>query len=86
METHHDQVEWALANVIDPAPLLADFPAMGAADEPHLRAWHDSDGNMMVLCVKHHRAKFYGTHMITGPIWKAQRWFRKGLDLVTGQG
>jgi hypothetical protein len=29
METHHWQLEWALANRADPSKILADFPAMG---------------------------------------------------------
>lgn len=79
METHHVEVEWALANAMDPARLLADFPAMGAADEPHLRAWLDSEGNMLVLCDICHRDGRRGIHMITYPAWKAQRWERYDL-------
>ncbi len=51
LETHHWHLEWALANGVDPAKILADFPDMGAADEAHLRAWLDSEGNMLVLCL-----------------------------------
>src|ERR1017187_5630517 len=36
-ETHHWHIEWALANGIDPAKIVADFPDMGVADEQHLR-------------------------------------------------
>ncbi len=82
METHHSALEWALANAVDPAKLFADFPAMGAADEPHLRAWLDSEGNMLVLCDVHHRHGLRGIHSITYPAWHAQRWAR--YDLVTG--
>ena len=81
-ETHHDDVEWALANRIDPAKIILDFPAMGAADEPHLRQWLDSEGNMLVLCSAHHRGGLIGIHMITYPAWKAQRWLmNNGHDI-----
>jgi hypothetical protein len=84
METHHDEVEAALANSIDPATLLRDFPAMGAADSKHLRRWLDGEGNLLVLCDVHHRHGLYGIHLISYPAWKPQRWQFKGWDLATG--
>ena len=74
METHHWHVEWALANSVDPAFILADFPEMGAADEVHLRSWLDSEGNMLVLCDVDHRAGLEGIHMVTYPAWIVQRY------------
>ena len=80
-ETHHWHVEWALANRIDPAKIIADFPAMGDADEPHLREWLDSEGNMLVLCSAHHRHGLVGIHSITYPAWVGQRWLQNGHDI-----
>lgn len=74
IETHHWVVEWALANSVDPALVMADFPAMGAADEPHLREWLDSEGNMLVLCDVDHRHGLEGIHMVTYPAWVVQRY------------
>lgn len=74
METHHSHLEWALANAVDPAKIFADFPEMGAADEPHLREWLDSEGNMLVLCELHHRSGGHGVHLITYPAWAPMRW------------
>jgi hypothetical protein len=85
METHHWVVEWALANAIDPAKIFASFPVMGGADEPHLREWLDSEGNMLVLCEEHHRSAMTGIHMITYPAWVSQRYLRDDWDLQTGQ-
>lgn len=84
METHHFHLEWALANAVDPARCLADFPEMGAADDAHLRKWLDSEGNMLVLCDTHHRSPNYGIHMVTYPAFSAQRLLRDGWDLATG--
>lgn len=84
IETHHYRLEWALARAVDPAKVLADFPAMGKADEPHLRDWLDSEGNMLVLCDVHHRHGLYGIHLVTYPAWVGQRDLRDGWDLAKG--
>jgi hypothetical protein len=76
LETHHHFLEWALANAVDTSKLLADFPDMGAADDPHLREWLDSEGQMLVLCNVHHRSPGTGVHMVTYPIFEAQRWLK----------
>lgn len=72
METHHDEIEWAAANGVDLQLVMKDFPAI--TDEATLKAWLDSEGNMLVLCEKHHRGGKTGIHMITYPAWKLQRW------------
>jgi hypothetical protein len=84
METHHYHVEWALANAVDPAKVLADFPEMKDATDAALRTWLDSEGQMLVLCDICHRSGHYGIHSITYPAWSAQRFFRDGWDLATG--
>lgn len=84
LETHHWHVEWALANAVDPAKILADFPAMGAADDAHLRQWLDSEGQMLVLCDVHHRHGLYGIHSVTYPAWVVQRVLKAGYDLAKG--
>jgi hypothetical protein len=83
-ETHHYHLEWALANAVDPKLILADFPAMGEADEPHLREWLDSEGNMLVLCSVCHRGGQRGVHMITYPAWVAQR-YEATHDITKGK-
>jgi hypothetical protein len=83
METHHHIIEWALANAIDadkfnkimlpnlkhrhPENPLYQKPAL-TKDE--VSAWVDhSPDNLWVLCDVHHRAKWFGIHSITYPIW-----------------
>lgn len=84
METHHFHLEWALANSADPEKIIKDFPDMDIADIEHLRAWLDSEGNMLVLCEHHHRAGLYGIHSVTYPAWVAQRYQKSGWDLAEG--
>ena len=83
METHHDVLEWALAGAADPRLILADFREMGAADDPHLRQFLDSEGNMLVLCARCHRGARRGVHMITYPAWVAQKYI-KDHDITGG--
>jgi hypothetical protein len=73
-----------VANAVDPALIFADFPDMGAADDPHLRAWLDSEGNMLVHCDVCHRHGLYGIHQMTYPAWVFQRWKMHGWDLAKG--
>ena len=84
METHHWALEWALANAVDPVLILADFPTMGEADEPHLRKWLDSESNLFVLCERDHSGGQHGVHMITMPAWIAQR-YKKNHDISEPQ-
>jgi hypothetical protein len=82
METHHHVIEWALANAIDVGkfnrimrPNLAhkhpDNPDYKKQmSEQQVRDWVDhSSDNLWVLCDVHHRAKYFGIHEITYPIW-----------------
>jgi hypothetical protein len=85
METHHFNVEWAMANGVDPKKVYKDFPDMGVPDDEHFRQWLDSEGNMLVLCDVCHRHPYYGIHMITYPAWVVQRVLRDGYDLVKGE-
>lgn len=52
LEAHHKVVELAMLNEIDFALLEADFPGISAQD---VGAWIDSDANLTLLCVAHHR-------------------------------
>lgn len=90
METHHWHLEWAMAQVDDPdspitqldvEAIFADFPEMKEATDEALRAWLDSEGNMLVLCDVHHRHGLQGIHMITYPAWAPQR-YRKNHNIA----
>jgi hypothetical protein len=82
METHHHVIEWALANAISAdkfnATLLPNL-RQRHKDKPEYQNdftdkqvadWVDhSEDNLWVLCDVHHRAKYFGIHEITFPIW-----------------
>ena len=86
METHHDELEWAAANGVDLAKIIADFPAIdalpGTDEHAKLRAWLDGEGNMLVLCALHHRGLLAGIHSVTYPAWKLQRWQGSGWQFI----
>jgi hypothetical protein len=93
METHHRIIEWALANAIDAnkfnkrvlpglaraRPLREDYKKPFTDDQ--VKAWVDHDpDNLWVLCDVHHRAKFFGIHQITYPIWGPTDLLRDDFD------
>jgi len=83
LETHHHVIEWALANAIDPDKFNRFvFPHLKARhpdryknplSPQEVKAWVDhSPDNLWVLCDVHHRAKWFGIHEITDPLWGPQ--------------
>lgn len=52
LEAHHRVVELAMMNEIDFVLLEADYPGISAQT---VGAWIDSDANLTLLCVNHHR-------------------------------
>ena len=76
LEAHHHIAEYAGLNEIDWRKVAADFPQLGiTSDEEFLRA-AESDGGLLILCSKHHRAPYHGIHAITEPVWKLDRYAR----------
>jgi len=93
METHHRIIEWALANAIDEKKFNRRVrPGLSRArpqrddykkpfTEDQVKAWVDHDpDNLWVLCDVHHRAKFFGIHQITYPIWGPVDLLRDDFD------
>ena len=72
METHHYRFEWASQFGLDLKKVEGDFPDL--TNRKALAEWVDSEGNMLVLCAAHHRAKYVGIHEITYPAWLLQRY------------
>lgn len=83
LETHHHNIEWALANSVDLDKFNnIIFPHLQAKHperytqpftQQELLDWIDhSPDNLWVLCDFHHRHSEVGIHSITGPIWGVQ--------------
>lgn len=85
METHHAHLEWAAANGVDLAKITADFAEI-MNDPARLRDWLDSEGNMLVLCDRHHRGSREGVHMISYPAWLLQRYQGGDWTFITQTG
>lgn len=82
METHHHVIEWALANAINVdyfnTRLLSNLRRQHPGREDYQKDftqqqvldWVDHDEhNLWVLCDVHHRAKYFGIHEISFPVW-----------------
>lgn len=61
LECHHDKIELALKNGVDMELLEKDFPGVSKMG---IGAWIDSDQNLCLLCVVHHRT-YAGVHTIS---------------------
>lgn len=80
LEAHHHIAEFAGLNEIDWRKVAADFPLLHiSSDEDFLNA-AESDGGLLIICSKHHRAPYHGIHSITEPVWKLDRYARTGWD------
>jgi hypothetical protein len=53
LEAHHKLIELAMMNEVDFTLLEADFPGISAQS---VGSWIDSDANLTLLCVVHHRS------------------------------
>lgn len=86
METHHWVLEWALAQAADPLRMRTDVPDLPQDEEGFLDWVDHSQENLRVLCADHHRHALVGIHMITYPIWIAQKYVRDDFPLTGGEG
>lgn len=86
LEAHHHVAEFAGLNELDWQKVRGDFPQLGIqSDEDFLRA-AESEGGLLILCDKHHRAPYHGIHSITEPVWKLDRYARPGWDFQGDSG
>ena len=98
LETHHHNIEWALANAIDlkkfNARVVAHMRARPYHDpiydkaftQDQLLDWVDHHlDNLWVICDVHHRGAFFGIHEITFPIWGPQDLIRDDFVYIPGK-
>lgn len=72
LEAHHGHIEFALLNAVDFARLEKAFP--GISDPTQVGAWIESDANLMLLCVKHHRGMGTGVHHLAAADYEASHY------------
>jgi hypothetical protein len=80
LELHHWFVEWAYSDAVDWDKMKKLHPDFDWATFKEAADFVDSEYNLRVLCQKHHRAKFYGIHMIPFPNWYFQLAKRDDFD------
>lgn len=72
LECHHKHIEFALRNGVDITLLEPHFPGISKQD---IGAWIDSDPNLELLCVFHHRGRG-GKHTAAYADYESAQWFR----------
>jgi hypothetical protein len=72
LEAHHKVIELALLNAVDFALLEQDYPGISAQTAG---AWIDSDANLTLLCVRHHRGPG-GVHTATASDYGSEAYVR----------
>lgn len=82
LEAHHKIVELAMLNEIDFALLEADYPGISAQD---VGAWIDSDANLILLCVNHHRGPM-GVHTASASDFSSEFYVRNLISTARIQG
>lgn len=80
LEAHHHIAEFAGLNELDWQKVAADFPQLGIQSDEDFKRAAESDGGLLILCDKHHRAPYHGIHSITEPVWKLDRYARLGWE------
>ena len=77
LEAHHKIVELAMLNEVDFTLLEADYPGISNPDQAG--AWIDSDANLTLLCVNHHRGPM-GVHVASFSDFGSEAYVR---DLIS---
>ena len=72
-EVHHFHLEWADSEGVDWDKVKKAHPNFSWSTFENPEDFVDSEYNMMVLCMKHHRGKDHGIHFLPYPIWIMQK-------------
>lgn len=82
LEVHHWFVEWAYSDSVDWDRMKELHPDFDWKNFKGASDFVDSEYNCRVLCMKHHRQKNYGIHMLPFPIWIEQMHDKKGFKFA----
>jgi hypothetical protein len=72
IELHHDKVEFAHANDIDPAKFELIWGLHMNMSEDEFQKYIEGPGNLEPLCTLHHRGPL-GVHSLPAPQWNVMR-------------
>lgn len=75
IELHHATVEFSLVNIVDEAHFAQLYPEFHITDDESFLAWVESEGNLLPLCIQHHRGVL-GIHTVHYPAWLVQRFMK----------
>lgn len=78
IELHHSQVEFSLANIVDPEKFRTLYPEFHIESDDAFLDWIEGESNLLPLCVQHHRSHL-GIHCIHYPAWVIQRVMKSGV-------
>jgi hypothetical protein len=78
IELHHSLVEYSLANIVDVEHFRELYPEFGVEDDDSFLDWVNSEGNLLPLCVQHHRGVL-GIHSVHYSGWIVQRVMKDGI-------
>lgn len=78
IELHHSIVEFSLANIVDSKHFGELYPEFHVADDESFLTWIEGEGNLLPLCVVHHRGVL-GIHSILYSPWLVQRFMKAGV-------
>jgi hypothetical protein len=68
IEIHHSIIEFSAQNGVDWEKVERDFPNVDHIDDKQ---------QMLCLCRKHHRDKYFGIHELSYPVFLLQRYMNK---------
>lgn len=80
IELHHNIIEYSLTNGIDVDKFKKLHPEYNINTTDDFLRFCQQEGNLLPLCVKHHRSSG-GIHCMTYPQWIAQRYWKDDLTL-----
>lgn len=79
LEAHHKIIELATLNEVDLELLDADYPGISL---DQIGAWIDSDSNLILLCVNHHRGPM-GVHVASASDYGSSYYIRNLISKAT---
>ena len=78
IELHHSLIEFALQNGVDILKFESEYPEFKIQSDDEFRNFIESEGNLLPLCVLHHRG-ICGVHSLPYPLWLPQRFWKSNI-------